>query len=159
MRTLADRFDEILVEGDNGCLNWPASRNLGGYGRLWVDNKEMRTHRYAYERANGPIPEGLFVLHRCDNPSCCNIDHLFLGTNADNMNDMYQKGRGHDSWLAGESRSNSKLTDRIVQECKILHYFTGVEQGALADHYGISNQVLNLAIRGKRWSHLAKIKL
>lgn len=159
MKTLAEKMDEILVENESGCLNWPASTDISGYGRLWTGVREMKAHRYAYERAHGPIPEGMLVCHHCDNPPCCNPEHLFLGTNSDNMNDMYKKGRGHSSHSSGERSTNSKLTDRIIQEAKILHFFTGVTQAALAEHYGISNQVLSLALRGKRWTHLSKINL
>lgn len=78
----------------DGCIEWKGARNPQGYGQKCIKGKRYRTHRLAWEWANGPIPEGLFVLHKCDNPPCCNPDHLFLGTQTDNMQDMLAKGRG-----------------------------------------------------------------
>lgn len=76
-----------------GCIEWPRSRNVAGYGRVYWDKKVRLAHRLAYELTNGPIPAGLCVLHKCDHPPCINPDHLFLGTPFDNMQDMVLKGR------------------------------------------------------------------
>lgn len=75
------------------CVEWEGARHPQGYGRTWVDGKSRRAHRVAWEETNGPIPEGMWVLHKCDNPPCVNIDHLFLGTAKDNAQDTVQKGR------------------------------------------------------------------
>lgn len=82
--------------GDSGCWLWMAARNARGYGCVGRDvgRGYWLAHRVSWELANGPIPDGLFVLHRCDVPSCVNPHHLFVGTNADNMRDMALKGRG-----------------------------------------------------------------
>ena len=81
----------LVPEGD--CLVYPLSTNGAGYGKMWVGDKLMLTHRFAYEVAYGPIPEGMKVCHECDNPRCCNVKHLFLGTQSDNLADMRAKGR------------------------------------------------------------------
>lgn len=76
------------------CIEWTGARFAnGGYGAKKVRGKMCRVHRLEWERVHGPIPEGLCVLHRCDNPPCYNIDHLFLGTVMDNVRDMIAKGR------------------------------------------------------------------
>jgi len=83
--------------------NGLAAVDVGGYGYINIDGKDTKTHRFAWELANGPIPDGLWVLHHCDWPPCCQTDptegypdgHLFLGTHADNMADMVAKGRGN----------------------------------------------------------------
>ena len=77
----------------NGCIETTARRGAGGYGRLWFEGRMWMAHRLAWTQAHGPIPRGLFVLHSCDNPPCINPDHLFLGTQLDNMRDAAQKGR------------------------------------------------------------------
>jgi hypothetical protein len=75
------------------CIEWKGARTRDGYGEKWWKGGKKRTHRIAYEWAYGPIPEGLCVLHKCDNPPCCNPSHLFLGTNHDNQQDSLRKGR------------------------------------------------------------------
>lgn len=81
-----------LKISDNGCWNWTLGKTPFGYGRLkW--NSEVVAHRIAWILSFGEIPDGLCVLHRCDNPSCCNPLHLFLGTYQDNVDDMINKGR------------------------------------------------------------------
>ena len=76
-----------------GCIEYPGAR-MKGYGWRWFRGKATFAHRAAWIAAFGPIPEGMCVLHRCDNPPCINLDHLFLGTKRDNYDDMVAKGRG-----------------------------------------------------------------
>lgn len=94
-RTTTERVIANLpaVLGD-GCWEWCGSRVGAGYGRLIVEGQAIGAHRLAYEVFVGPIPDGLWVLHHCDNPPCVNPDHLFLGTALDNTRDMLAKGRG-----------------------------------------------------------------
>lgn len=79
----------------SGCWNWTASRHRDGYG--WFGpggrGRAVLAHRWAYENFVGPIPSGLYILHHCDNPPCVNPDHLFVGTQADNVADCIRKGR------------------------------------------------------------------
>jgi hypothetical protein len=77
----------------NDCLEWPGSRNERGYGRVHVGDRLQYVHRVEWAKHYGPIPEGMKVCHRCDNPPCYRIEHLFLGTQADNLADMHAKGR------------------------------------------------------------------
>ena len=91
-KTPSERLHARLVEQPNGCLEWTGAKGHKGYGQIW-SGKQIRTHRLAWELANGPIPDGIHVLNHCDNPPCCNPEHLFLGTNADNVADKITKGR------------------------------------------------------------------
>lgn len=84
----------INAEHGQQCLEWQGTRNDRGYGQRRLNGQLQYVHRIIWEQVYGPITEGLQVLHRCDNPPCYNIDHLFLGTQADNMADMRAKGRG-----------------------------------------------------------------
>lgn len=93
-RSPAERLTARLVRMPNGCLEWTGSKFWTGYGQIKVDGKNMKTHRFAWELANGPIPDGMIICHRCDNPPCCDVVHLFLGTHQDNVDDMMMKGRG-----------------------------------------------------------------
>lgn len=102
-----------VKKAENGCWEWMGTRLPRGYGRTTIikGGRQMYTHRLAWELTHGPIPDGLFVCHTCDNPPCCNLDHLWLGTIKDNNQDCTKKGR-HYSHFQG------------VTHCKRRHEFT-----------------------------------
>jgi hypothetical protein len=118
--------------GESGCWLWSGSLGTGGYGLCGHQKRVKRSHRIAWELTHGPIPDGMVVCHRCDNPPCCNPAHLFLGTLADNVRDMVAKGR---NWQAsvtecpqGHSLSGDNLyTDpagrRVCKACIRAHGF------------------------------------
>lgn len=87
-----DRFWPKVEKGD-GCWEWQAHRNPEGYGVIGIDRVPVGAHRVAWELTYGPIPEGIYVCHHCDNPPCVRPDHLFLGTNSDNIIDAMSKHR------------------------------------------------------------------
>ena len=88
------------------CWEWTATKNPDGYGLIKLEGRMESAHRLVYRLKNGPIPKGLYVLHRCDVPRCVNPKHLFLGTQADNVRDMFRKGRGNPS-----GHKNVKIED------------------------------------------------
>ena len=97
--SVAQRLASKLVRMPNSCLEWTGCLGHSHYGQMTIGSltdgsrRTIATHRFAWESANGPIPDGLFVLHHCDNRKCCDVNHLFLGTKADNTADMIAKGR------------------------------------------------------------------
>lgn len=112
--------------------------------------KLLRAHRAAYELFVGPIPVGMWVLHRCDNPPCVNPHHLFLGTNTDNVHDMIAKGRNR----TGESHTNAKLTESDVNEIRRIYERGDMERGArpLARKYGVSSTAISNIVQGRVWT-------
>lgn len=155
------RFDRKLRQADNGCLEWTGSRGHFGHGFFLLSfnpNRQIAAHRFAWERANGPIPDGLCVLHHCDNPPCVNVDHLFLGTRADNVADMDAKGRRKPQNQWGSRNHRFKLSDEDGERA-IRAVFCGGGLVEVAEAYGISHQYLSELVRGKkRPALLARIK-
>lgn len=90
------RLDRLIERDDTGkgCWLWKGSANHGGYGTISIDGRTRLAHRVAYETYVGPIPKGMFILHICDNPPCCNPSHHRIGSHEENMRDMAEKNRG-----------------------------------------------------------------
>ena len=137
-----------LIDSETGCWN-VISHVPEDNGRIHVTRNRqlLRTHRYSYELAYGPIPDGLFVCHRCDNPRYINPEHLFLGTQRENMQDATQKGR----MPYGEINVNSKLTETDVRTIRANTIFT---QRKLARQYGVCQQQISHIKRGEQWGHI-----
>lgn len=140
-RPLAERFWEKVERGEvSECWMWRGSLTPTGYGHVFVSVQRGASpaHRLAWELANGPIPEGMFVCHRCDNPPCCNPAHLFLGSPADNVTDMAQKqrARGH------------VLTDKELRRAAVLHE-QGWTYADLGRKFGVAAWTVSKRLRDR----------
>lgn len=148
-----ERFNVKVNKTDdvNDCWNWNASLRHG-YGEFHLDKKLHGAHRVAYEIANGPIPDRLFVCHRCDNRACCNPNHLFVGTAADNTADMIAKGRAY----SGEctARPVTKLTENLVRHIRDSHR-AGESYGSIAIRLDVHKLTVYFAAIGRTWAHVA----
>lgn len=137
------------VNEETKCIEWTKYVSKLGYGTVKHKGKQYPAHRFAWEYKNGPIPEGLFVCHRCDNRKCINLEHLFLGTALDNMRDMIAKGRKVVG--VGQKRTDAKLTNEQI--CAIRT--DPRTQKDIAKSYGISQSNVSLIKQRKAWSHVA----
>jgi len=151
-------FWERVAPGP-GCWIWSGSRIHHGYGRVKRDRRLELAHRVAWELVNGPVPDGLCVLHHCDNPPCVNPAHLFVGTNSDNILDAVAKGRAahqsHPERVArGEGTAAAKLTAAQVIEIRQLHRPRRVSYPMLARRYGVSKQTIKNIVTGRWWRWL-----
>lgn len=113
-----------------GCWIWPRGKTTAGYGVVRVNRKPIYVHRLTWQQYFGSIPQGMCVLHSCDNPPCFNPDHLFLGTNHDNMVDKSLKGRHHSSRKTHCPQGHAYTTNntfiydgrRNCRQCRLNHY-------------------------------------
>lgn len=137
------------IEYQNGCWVWRGPRNHGGYGRVHLRGKRYRAHRVLWQGLNGPVPEGFEVLHRCDNRSCINPDHLFLGTAADNNHDMVAKGRQ----VRGEAVGTRRLTESQVLDV-LERLRSGESHKAISERYAVHPGTISKIACRTRWRHL-----
>lgn len=139
----------------SGCWLWTRYRNKQGYGYGFsLDGRQQLSHRVAWQFTFGSIPEGLDVLHRCDNPQCCNPAHLWLGTDKDNVHDSVRKGRFHNGGAKGERNGSAKLTAEAVTKIRRVYSKGRVTQRQLAALYGVDQTAISLIVRGVNWSWL-----
>ena len=132
-------------EPNTGCWLWDGYCNPDGYGQRKVAGKTLRMHRVSYSLFHGEIPRGECVLHKCDTPACCNPEHLFVGTHADNMNDMWNKRRHP----APKSEPYGKLTREEVDEIKALKGdISGIK---LSHRYCVNAQSIYNIWNGVTW--------
>ena len=134
------------------CIEWQFSCDSKGYGHARVGGKLRSVHRVSWERMHGSIPGGMHVLHKCDNPLCFNVAHLFLGTHSDNMRDMKSKGRGRSGQLSGEGNSVAKLTNEQVLAIRELR--GQADQETIAGVFGIAQSTVSQIQNRKRWTHV-----
>lgn len=132
-----------------GCFIWMGGLTGRGYGKMTFEYKTLLAHRVAWELRHGPIADGLFVCHRCDEPSCVNPEHLFLGSAQHNSDDMVTKGRSK----RGVNNPRSKLTAHDIRHIRRTDLRTKV----LCDIYGVSDTAIKNIRAGRVWQHVQEV--
>lgn len=136
----------IIINSENDCLEWAGAKTSWGYGRLSYKSKHYAAHRFAFELYVGPIPDGMFVCHHCDNPGCCNPNHLFLGTPKDNMIDMAAKGR--------HIGARKLVPEQVMEITDLLK--KGVPRKEIAQQYSVGRTAIDGIANNKTWTHLGE---
>lgn len=174
---LLDRFVLNTKKTPNGCVEWSLMRNKNGYGKILAFGEKRLSHRISYELFVGPIPDGFYVCHRCDNPSCCNPSHLFVGTQKDNLGDAKRKGRTatgdrngsrtrpdrvargdrHSARLyperiqKGEDSASASLTNAQAVEIRKRYAEGGITQRELASEYSVDQVTISRVVLRKTY--------
>ena len=141
------------VQKGHGCWEWTGSKDRKGYGRIkpTLVKGNLKAHRVSYELHIGPIPSGMSVLHACDNPKCVHPDHLFLGTNNDNVQDMINKGRS----LRGERNPMARLTTADIKDIR-ESASRGESFRSIAARLNVSSTSVYCVAKGRTWTHVSK---
>ena len=157
--TPEERFmSRVEPEPNSGCWLWTGPSNSKGYGKTTHGfmpsgaGRIVLAHRMAWILRFGSIPDGLCVLHRCDNPPCVNPSHLFLGTSDDNNKDRSIKGRSRDQ--RGERHNMAKLT---AEDVRAIRSIEGISHTTIAEKYGLSQAHVSKIKRGESWEHLVPV--
>lgn len=153
--TLEDLKARVQVNLDTGCHEWKGAIQLNGYGVLVFAGRDHRAHRFFYELAKGKIPAGLYICHKCHNKRCVNPEHLYAGTQAENMRDMVQAGRqaiGEKiaKHKRGAANAAAKRTVDQVRHIR-LSWSGGESQSAIARRLGISLTSIHRIVRNQSW--------
>ncbi len=147
----------VEINEETGCWEWNLSRSdlRGGYGQKVINYKHYRSNRLAWLVFKGEIPKGMFVCHKCDNPPCCNPEHLFLGSPKDNSKDAWHKGRVvlPTNIPVGEKHRNAKLTETDIREIR-RRKDDGESSVALAKEFNVSRSLIWNVWRRLIWKHV-----
>lgn len=150
--TINEMFLSGFIKGDSDeCWNWIKSKNQDGYGRMMWERKTYCAHRISYRFYFGDFDQSLCVCHKCDNPSCVNPNHLFLGTHKDNMIDRDKKNRN--SGAKGEKNSKAKFNKKIVLEIREA-IKNGESNISLSKKYKVGADTISNIKNNKTWSHI-----
>lgn len=151
----ANSKDIVLEKKENGCIECLSHcKDNCGYTRIWYNGKQERLFRVIYQLKNGDIPKNMVLRHTCDNPSCCNIEHLVLGTQKDNVDDMIKRGRSKQCTerksIQGTKNKSNKLSEDAVRNI----YLSNLSSYKLSKLYNVSRANIILIKKGKTWKWL-----
>lgn len=151
-------WKRVEKRGETDCWLWVGYRKCGPknptpYGYLGWKGRLSRAHRVAFELTHNEIPEGMMVLHTCDNTLCCNPSHLYLGDHAQNMKDMVDRNRRKGKCM-GALNGRAKLTQEQAAEIRSLYASGALSQERLGTRYGVSQFAISAIVRNKRYKEL-----
>lgn len=153
-QTLQQGYDKFVVKNEKGCWGWKGCRPKNpGYGQFRHNMKLERAHRASWILHYGDIPKEMFVLHKCDNYECSNPEHLFLGTNIDNIKDMLKKGRHPFFGKSGETNHKSRYSVNLVRKIKEL-LVKNIPNIEIARVFNVRPQYVSKIKTKSIWSHL-----
>ena len=146
-------FWSRIIKKDSGCWEWQGA-TVCGYGVVRFQDDDWKAHRLSWLLHNGAIPEGVCVLHTCDNPPCCNPDHLWLGSKHDNTQDMMKKGREGYRSHPCENNGRAKLTADLVRSLRLQHSHHPINYFHTAKNLGVTTSAVRFAVLGITWKNL-----
>lgn len=160
-------WEKVDKQSGDSCWLWRAFRNPLGYGMFGVKRDVRLAHRIMYELVYGAIPDGMCVLHRCDNPSCVNPSHLYLGSRFDNNRDKMSRGRAYrptgdknpsrshpETQVRGEASPNAKLTSASVKQIRTMYATGRYRLKDIAAQFGVSFSAIDRVVRRQTWKHV-----
>lgn len=154
-KDIARFWSKVRIAGPDDCWEWQLGRLPAGYGYFRLSGKKFYAHRFAYEIAYEPIQAGMSILHRCDNPPCCNPIHLCCGTQKDNVRDAIAKNRFvMPPHLWGENNHRAKLTAMQIKQIRVLASSGQLTHLDLAKMFGVSRSNIQMIVAGKTWDRL-----
>jgi len=142
---LKDVWKRINKRDENDCWEWVGGKDKDGYGRMMIDRHNYRTHRLTYIETYGSIPEGLIICHRCNNPSCCNPNHLYAGTIRENSQQCTKEGRR----VSGEKHYKTILSDKDILKIRSLYSTGTFSQRELGRMFGVTQAAIWYIINNK----------
>ena len=147
---------KVIPEPNSGCWLWSGSTYRNGYGvMLGGESKHISTHRFSWAHFKGDIPDGAHVLHKCDVRCCVNPEHLFLGDQQSNMDDMARKGRRNQRPPKGSLHPNHKLTEKDIVKIRNMYVPRIVTYQHIADMFGVTKHLIILIVQRKAWKHVS----
>lgn len=148
-------WEKVSIGSFRDCWPWTGCLQGQGYGQINTKNKRLLAHRVSFEFVWGPLSAGLFALHRCDNPPCCNPWHLFQGNAKDNAQDMMQKGRrSYDSMPHGEKIHNAKFTIDDVLNIRFFYDVQKKSRREIAQQFNVTYQAIDHIVKRRLWKHV-----